>query len=263
MKKLSPAAQQRLDRYLSKVAQELRSLSVVERHDLLAELQTHVEEVVANLSGSDEVDAVEAALAGLGSPREVACNLLPAGTRLRWNGAAVAIASVLGLLLAGSGWLAWSVQSLRLAQTQQRLQEAEREAGLTSLKGPGVIVELWDVERSPLRQTDSSADPLIVHDVDLLQVVNELNAAGAEAIAINGQRMTAMTAIYWNGPVICVDNAGIGNPYRVVALGPPEALLTTLRQPGSVLDLLRSVGIRVKVRQEEAVSIPAAQEQGA
>jgi len=72
-------------------------------------------------------------------------------------------------------------------------------AGLTRVRGPGVIVWLTDAPKPASPEDPSSG---IVHDTDLLMIVNELRNAGAEAIAINNQRVVATTAIRCVGNLI-------------------------------------------------------------
>ncbi len=68
------------------------------------------------------------------------------------------------------------------------------------------------------------SERLIVHDYDLQLVVNELTASGAEAIAINGQRVISRTAIRCVGPTIMVNNVPIVPPFEILAVGDPGTL---------------------------------------
>ena len=70
------------------------------------------------------------------------------------------------------------------------LARAELAAGFTDVVGPGLIVTMSDSTKNP---ADTTADPsyYIIHDNDILQVVNELRDAGAEALSINGERLLA------------------------------------------------------------------------
>ena len=64
----------------------------------------------------------------------------------------------------------------------------------------------------------------IIHDDDLLRVINELRAAGAEAIAINGERIVAMSEIRCAGPTLSVNNNRSAPPYEIKAIGNPNNL---------------------------------------
>ena len=101
-----------------------------------------------------------------------------------------------------------------------RLALDEAVAGAVTLKGPGLRVTLSDAasaENDPDRR---------VHDSDLRVVVNGLWAAGAEAVTVNGHRLTALTAIRSAGQAVLVDLAPLAGPYVVEAIGDPERLKT-------------------------------------
>ena len=80
-----------------------------------------------------------------------------------------------------------------LKAMRNQLDAVRTEAGYTDVSGPGIIVELADSPKRPAPKDDPFY--FIVHDVDLATLVNELWASGAEAIAINDQRIVAITSI--------------------------------------------------------------------
>ena len=95
-------------------------------------------------------------------------------------------------------------------------------AGLRAVRGPGLVVALSD---SPLRESPTG-DPndLVIHEQDLQAVVNALWAGGAEAIAINGERITSRSAVRCVGNTLLLHGSVYAPPYRVSALGDPAAL---------------------------------------
>jgi len=138
----------------------------------------------------------------------------------------------------------------------EALQQAKVAAGLTPVVGPGIIVTLDDAPGRVGPGEDQS--PYVIHDIDLLQIVNELRAADAEAISINGQRLTATSAIRCNGPVTKVNGTPIVPPYEVRAIGDPKALQGALELPGGVLEILRPLNIQVKITLKSELELPAA-----
>ena len=100
-------------------------------------------------------------------------------------------------------------------------------AGLTEVKGPGVTIEMNDAKK----EVPSGQDPnlFIIHDDDVLAVVNELLASGAEAIAINGQRVVATTEIRCAGAVIMINGVRFAPPLKIQAIGDPETLHNALK----------------------------------
>ncbi|WP_144127414.1 DUF881 domain-containing protein [Catellatospora sichuanensis] len=97
-----------------------------------------------------------------------------------------------------------------------RLRELEAATGLRKVTGDGVVVTLTD---GPNAGTERLARVL---DLDLQLVTNALWAAGAEAISINGRRLTSVTPIRTAGSAILIGNAHVIGPYEVAAIGPSD-----------------------------------------
>ena len=155
------------------------------------------------------------------------------------------------LLLAEKGREGDSIMS-------KELSEARIRAGLVAMKGPGTMIILTDSQRRPGPAEDPYS--FIVHDVDLLALVNELWAAGAEAVSVNDQRIVNRTAIRCVGPAILVNNIQLASPFMVRAIGKSADMEGGMRMPGGFLDsmglLIRSGG-EVRVTQSKEVTVPA------
>lgn len=138
---------------------------------------------------------------------------------------------------------------------QEELLKARILAGLADVKGPGITVEMNDSQK----QTSSVQDPniFLIHDDDVLRVVNELFAAGAEALAVNGQRLVATSEIRCAGPVFIINGVKIAPPLKIQAIGDPAVLQNALKMRGGVVDNLTLWGIEVKIRAEQEVVVPA------
>ena len=136
---------------------------------------------------------------------------------------------------------------------QQEVSELNVVSGLTEVKGKGIIITVKDAEvLNPLYL----AEDQIVHDNDLLQIVNELRAGGAEAISINNQRLTALSAIRCVGPSILVNDVKIGAPFVIKAIGNVDYLYSGINLSGGVVDIMRKYGISIEVERSENVVIP-------
>jgi uncharacterized protein YlxW (UPF0749 family) len=140
-------------------------------------------------------------------------------------------------------------------ELKEELELAMMQAGLVPLKGQGVTVVLDDSKR-PLRPGEDP-NAFILHDEDLLKVVNELAAGGAEAIAINGQRLIGRSEIRCAGPTISINNVRTAPPVTIVAIGDPQVLEASLRLRGGVVDSLSFWGIQVTIKREAEVTVPA------
>jgi uncharacterized protein YlxW (UPF0749 family) len=127
-------------------------------------------------------------------------------------------------------------------------------AGITQLTGSGVEVTLKD---SVSQKLTDNPNLYLIHDEDILKVVNELKAAGAEAIAINGQRLIATTEISCSGPAIRINNKALAPPFVITAIGNPETMEGALKMMGGVAEYLQFFGIQVSVKKLEQLTIPA------
>lgn len=121
----------------------------------------------------------------------------------------------------------------------EELQKLRFFAGVTDAVGPGVQVTLVDSVRAPVAPVDQFQQKNLIHDVDIANVVNELKAAGAEAIAVNGQRVVSSTAVRCVGPVVHVNGVPAAPPYVVTAIGDINTLYNALNMQNGVLDELR------------------------
>jgi uncharacterized protein YlxW (UPF0749 family) len=128
-------------------------------------------------------------------------------------------------------------------------------AALVTVRGPGLNVVLDD---SHVRGNPQAGR---ISDRDMQRLVNGLWAAGATAIAVNGQRMTATTAIRFAGDAILVDYRPLSRPYTVTALGDPRRIDRSFADSPaarSFRTLEAAFGIRFDIHQEDSVRLPAA-----
>ena len=129
--------------------------------------------------------------------------------------------------------------------------------GLTDVIGNGIIITLKDnntVKKSNIGPLDN-IELYLVHAGDLVEVVNALRNAGAEAISINGQRITNFTSVYCAGNVVVVNGEKISSPVEIKAIGSPELLYGSLTIPGGYLELMEETGVIVDVRKTENITI--------
>lgn len=141
-----------------------------------------------------------------------------------------------------------------ITQTLKNDVEKYKElAGLTDLQGPGVIVTINDSKQAVPPGQDPNL--FLVHDEDLLRVVNELRAAGAEAISLNDQRLIAISEIRCVGPTVNVNSVRFSAPYVIKAIGDPDTLEAALKLKGGVVDALATWGIEVNIKKTDKVLI--------
>ncbi|MFF5307065.1 DUF881 domain-containing protein [Streptomyces sp. NPDC013161] len=140
-------------------------------------------------------------------------------------------------------------------------------SGATAVHGPGVRLVVDDAKEASSgggdnpRETADFSDTGRVRDRDMQRVVNGLWAAGAEAVSINGQRLTALSAIRAAGDAILVDNKPLVPPYTVLAVGDGKRLSTRFQNgaDGLYLHALEdNYGIRATIAVESDLRLPAA-----
>ncbi|MEG0072895.1 MAG: DUF881 domain-containing protein [Clostridia bacterium] len=127
-------------------------------------------------------------------------------------------------------------------------------SGAKSVVGEGIVVVVDDSKKQPTDNLEQSS--LVVHDSDLLALINELKASGAEAISINGNRVLSTTAIRSAGALIIVNDNKIGPPFEIKAIGNSQYLESAINLKGGVADSLKSsYGIQIKVEREKQIVI--------
>lgn len=138
----------------------------------------------------------------------------------------------------------------------ESLQQTKMFASLTEVEGPGVIITLRDYVEGKI---DAPIDAQIIHDVDILRVVNELWNAGAEAIAIGDLRVGPRTSIRCVGAVVLVDSVKIASPFKIKAIGSPQTLKGALELPGGIVQELRETAgnAMVQIATVEKMKLPA------
>lgn len=129
---------------------------------------------------------------------------------------------------------------------RQEYQRQQIALGLLPVQGPGITITI---------NTDS---PIVY--LDLVDIINELWASQAEAIAVNGQRVTPWTNIFWNKQSLSLTMNGreIAFPCIIEAIGNPEKLESGLRLLGGVLDDLAIYKVYPVIKRHQKLELPAA-----
>lgn len=134
-----------------------------------------------------------------------------------------------------------------------RLRRLQAATGFATVRGPGVRAEL---DQQPGVDAEGQ-----LRDTDLALLVNGLWGAGAEAISVNGQRLTGVSAIRTSGQAVEVNGVGVAPPYTVQAVGDPDTLQSRFYDTGSGLELdnlARDYGFTFEMDNVDELSLPAA-----
>lgn len=140
-------------------------------------------------------------------------------------------------------------------QVEANYEDAKLTAGFTAVKGAGISIFLDDGVRD-LYEWENAND-IIVHDLDIMIIINELIKAGAEAISINGERYTPTTEISCSGHTVKINGRTHARPFYIYAVGDQSTLHSAMTVPGGYGDLLLEYGLIFNVEKSDSVIIPA------
>ncbi len=136
---------------------------------------------------------------------------------------------------------------------KQRIH-AKALLGRTSFYGSGVKVKVQDSDQDIL--PTQNPNDFLVHDQDILRIVNDLKVAGAEVISINDQIYKRDSEIKCSGPTITINGKTFGQPFIIRAIGDADTLEAAIKSKDSYSYMLTSLfGIRIESEKEESIVI--------
>ena len=145
------------------------------------------------------------------------------------------------------------------ADISQELETQKLIAGVVLVKGPGLRVVLDDSTSKTIPANDDPALYLI-HEYHLRDVINVLWGAGAEAVAVNGERLVSGSSIYCVGSTILVNDTRMSPPYEILAIGDPAALEAAVANPDTLRSLkgrVQAYNLQFRVSREAELLLPA------
>jgi len=140
-------------------------------------------------------------------------------------------------ILAGS-------QGQALVEAQRRASGLEILSGVTPVSGTGVTLTIAAGQRG--------LAPALV-----LNMIQELRDAGAEAIAVGGVRMVASSWVGSDGDAISISGTRVSLPLTVNAVGEPQTIATALQIPGGIAETIRASGGSITIDRKDSVQVPA------
>lgn len=128
--------------------------------------------------------------------------------------------------------------------------EARLKAGFVKVSGEGVVIRLSDVD------VDISKDynNFIVHDKDIIKILNELKIAGAQAISVNGERILSTSEIICTGPTVQINRNRYPAPFKIKAIGESEIIYDKIIDSNIIKELLM-LGFELDISIEERLEI--------
>mgnify|MGYP000846285971 CR=1 FL=1 len=146
-------------------------------------------------------------------------------------------------------------ENLIIKNLKRDLERYQLLGGYKEGEGPGIIITVDDPHEEFIPAGDSS---FIMYNYDLiLELINKLNAAGAEAIAINDQRYIATTEIYYTSNTMLINSIPSQPPLEIKAIGNPETLEAALNiRYGIVWAMQQYYNLQVAVKKEDSITVP-------
>lgn len=138
----------------------------------------------------------------------------------------------------------------------QDLEKNKIYSGASKLEGPGIEIKMYDNQEERDWMFDINKD--VIHEVDILNILNDLKVAGAEAISINGERVISTSEIICGGPTIRINDRSSATPFVIKAIGDTKLLMASVSASGTNGDILKNVynkGFEVEVN--DNITIPA------
>ena len=139
-------------------------------------------------------------------------------------------------------------------EVENQIKKNNELLGLTEVKGSGVIIRL-DENREVKQEDIIALNSYLVHEGDLIHIINEVYNAGADAISINGKRIVNTTSILCDGNIIRINDEIVGVPIEIKAISYPQALYN-LKRKGGYLSLMASGGVIVEMEESDDITIP-------
>jgi uncharacterized protein YlxW (UPF0749 family) len=149
-------------------------------------------------------------------------------------------------------------QSTTSRDLQAQIEELRAASGLTERTGDGVMITLDDARSSSVTQVN--VDKSICHNTDLTDIVNSAWRGGAQAIAINDERIVGTSSVYCVGSTIMVNGTLMSPPFSVAVIGPQNELLSVYDDPNELRDIKQRrdvYGLGFRVARQSSLKIPA------
>jgi len=144
------------------------------------------------------------------------------------------------------------------SKLQNELRTLNALIGSIDVKGEGVVITLAD-NSNVTSQTVGIYDNIsnyLIHDLDLIRLVNELKNAGAEAVSINDERIINSTSITCDGNVVLINGNKLSSPFIIKAIGSQETILGAIQRPGGLVDYeLNPYGLVESIVQQDDITI--------
>ncbi|RXI45973.1 DUF881 domain-containing protein [Clostridium tetani] len=146
-----------------------------------------------------------------------------------------------------------------IEEVKMQIEENNINIGLVDMEGPGLEITMEDASRD-FEDSDEfyeDRNSKLIHNTDMIQVVNDLLNGGAEAISINGHRVISSSSIFCNGLFLRINGVQIGTPFYIKAIGNKDAMKNYILSEESYVKSLMLRGIQIEIEEEDNLIVPA------
>ncbi len=129
-------------------------------------------------------------------------------------------------------------------------------AGSVKVKGSGIVITMQDGEMTTGEEKNDVVNYLrTIHNTDMLKILNELRNYGAEAIAINGERILETSEVYCSWAFITINGEKLPAPFVIEVIGDTDMLRSYLASDYGFVRMIGYRGVRVETRESESITI--------
>lgn len=137
---------------------------------------------------------------------------------------------------------------------EEELEHYKMISGYLAVEGAGIVLSISDSDKE--LQNGQNPNDLLVHDIDILRILNDLKKAGVKAISINGERVLPTSKIKCSGATITVNETTYGQPFVIRAVGNIDMLKAAVISPDSYINLLKEVyGINIQMEENDSMIV--------
>ena len=150
-----------------------------------------------------------------------------------------------------------ATQSGIVGDLSRQIEGLQARSGLVAVTGEGVMVRLDDAHTAA---SAKDVEKAICHNTDVTDIVNTGWRAGAEAIAVNGERMVGTSSVYCVGSTIMVNGTLMSPPFLITMIGPQSGLMTLFDDPRELADIKsrgQLNGLIFQVSRQRDLRVPA------
>ncbi len=146
-----------------------------------------------------------------------------------------------------------------MEELQQELSLNKKILGYEDVEGKGYEIILEDGEERTNEELDSIGNWLrIIHNDDMLKILNELKQNGSESISINGERVLSTSEVYCSWAFISINGKKLPAPFKIEVVGDPIKLEAYMEMPFNQINIMKNRGISVKTEKKEEIYLKSA-----